>query len=217
MKILELFAGTRSIGKRFELKGHEVYSVEWDQKFEDIDYYQDIEFLGVGEIILRFGVPDVIWASPDCTTYSIAGGSHHRLKDGYYTPKTDYALKSDRVNLHLWYLIDEFTKINPHLIYIVENPMGMYRKMKFVEGIKRDTVTYCQYGDIRMKPTDLFNNFKNIMFKPMCKNGDKCHVSAPRGSRTGTQGLKKVDRSIIPLLLCDEIVTFCEQQYGEIR
>ena len=42
MKVLELFAGTRSIGKAFEAYGHEVFSVEWDKHFENIDLYADI-------------------------------------------------------------------------------------------------------------------------------------------------------------------------------
>lgn len=60
MKVLELFAGTRSIGKAFEAKGHEVFSVEWDKDFENIDLYADIGTLTANEIIAKFGRPDVI-------------------------------------------------------------------------------------------------------------------------------------------------------------
>ena len=80
MKVLELFAGTRSIGKAFEARGHEVYSVEWDKRFEDINLYEDILRVQADDIIRLFGKPDVVWASPDCTTFSIAAISHHRRK-----------------------------------------------------------------------------------------------------------------------------------------
>ena len=73
------------------------------------------------------------------------------------------------------------------------------RKMNFMKNLPRYTVTYCQYGDTRMKPTDIWTNHPNPKFKPICKNGDGCHISAPRGSRTGTQGLRgSKERSIIP-------------------
>ncbi len=57
-----------------------------------------------------------------------------------------------------------------------------------------------------MKPTDIWTNNPHWMPRPMCKNGDPCHVSAPRGSRTGTQGLKKKDRSKVPYPLLQEIL-----------
>ena len=212
MKILELFAGTRSIGKAFEARGHEVFSVEWNKDFENISLYADIGTLTVKDIIkLCGGVPDVIWASPDCTSYSIAAISHHRKQEesGNLAPVSEYAKFCDKVNKHTLDLIQD---LKPKF-YFIENPRGGMRKMDFMKGLYRYTVTYCQYGDTRMKPTDIWTNHPNPKFKPMCKNGDKCHEKAPRGSKTGTQGLKgSVDRSKIPQQLCEHIVDICEME-----
>jgi hypothetical protein len=211
LKILELFAGTRSIGKAFEAAGHEVYSVEWDEKHPNIDWYADIGTITAQDILDRFGRPDVIWASPDCTSYSIAAISHHRTReeDGNLAPKSDYAKVCDQVNANVLRLIAE---LNP-TYYFIENPRGGMRKMRFMANLPRYTVWYCQYGDIRAKPTDLWTNHPDPKFKPVCHNGNKdCHhEAAPRGSKTGTQGLKKVDRSRIPDELCEHIVALSEE------
>ena len=213
MKVLELFAGTRSIGKAFEERGHEVFSIDWNNSFDGINWYVDIGLIKAEEIIVKFGYPDAIWASPDCSTYSISAISKHRYKDenGYLQPKSEYAKKCDEVNIHTIKLINE---LKPKFFFI-ENPRGGMRKTQFIKDIPRFTLSYCQYGDKRMKPTDIFTNHPNPQFKPMCKNGDSCHEKAPRGSKTGTQGLKgSVERSRIPVDLCRHVVDICTQGMG---
>lgn len=211
MRVLELFAGTRSIGKAFEKHGHKVYSIEWDKDFENIDWYEDIGKITAQDIIDRFGHPDVIWASPDCTSFSIAAISHHRRKNletGNLDPVSDYAKFCDNVDQHVLDLIRE---LKPKY-WFIENPRGGMRKMTWMQGLPRYTVTYCQYGDTRMKPTDIWTNHPNPKFKPPCHNGNPCHEPAPRGSKTGTQGLKgSIDRSRIPDKLCEHIVEICEK------
>lgn len=210
MVVLELFAGTRSISKAFEARGHKAYTVEWDRDFKNISLYEDINNLTARDLIkLCGGVPAVIWASPDCTTYSIAAISHHRRKEanGNLAPVSEYAKFCDKTNKHLINLIKE---LNPRY-WFIENPRGGMRKMDFVQGLPRYTVTYCQYGDQRMKPTDIWTNHPNPQFKPPCKNGASCHISAPRGAKTGTQGLKTAkERAVIPAELCKHIVKICE-------
>lgn len=223
MKVLELFAGTRSIGKAFNEKGHEVFSVEWDKSFENIDMYENILEITAEDIIERFGHPDVIWASPDCSTFSIAAISHHRRKNpitGNLDPVSDYAKFCDEVDKHVLQLIDE---LKPKF-YFIENPRGGMRKMTWMQKLPRYTVTYCQYeldkpaSERRMKPTDIWTNHPNPQFKPMCKNGDPCHAPAPRGAKTGTQGLKgSKERSIIPGDLCKHIVKICEEGQEETQ
>lgn len=213
MKVLELFAGTRSIGRAFEARGHDVFSVEWNKNFKDIDLYTDILQITTQDIIEQFEVPDIIWTSPNYTTFSITAISHHRRKNpqtGSLDPVSDYAKFCDVVDQHVLELIRE---LNPKY-YFIENPRGGMRKMPWMQDLPRYTVTYCQYGDNRMKPTDLWTNHPDPKFKPMCRPGDSCHESAPSGSRAGTQGLKLVDRSRIPKALCEHIVDICEENYG---
>lgn len=58
-----------------------------------------------------------------------------------------------------------------------------------------------------MKPTDIWTNDINWKPKPMCNYGDKCHISAPRGSSRGTEGIKdKSLKAIVPKKLCIEIL-----------
>lgn len=209
MKILELFAGTRSISKAFEAKGHEAFCVEWDRRFERIDLYADVMAVTAAEILEKCGRPDVIWASPDCTTYSVAAISKHRKKEanGNLAPVTEYAAYCDKVNAYVVNLIKE---LNPKY-WFIENPVGGLRKMEFMKGLPRYTVTYCQYGERRQKPTDIWTNHPAPQFKPACKRGMTCHDAAPRGSKSGTQALKNAtEKAKIPDALCRHIVDICE-------
>jgi site-specific DNA-cytosine methylase len=207
MKILELFCGTKSVSNVFKENGWEVLTVDNNPKHKP-DVYRSILNLGLSglEQIVQFN-PDVIWASPPCTKFSIASCSHHWKKDGNkYIPRhmeAVDALEMIKYTLHIRNLCQP-------KYWFIENPRGMLRKMKIMEGLPRKTVTYCQYGDTRMKPTDIWTNCDNWIPRPMCKNGQPCHEAAPRGSATGTQGIKNViDRSRIPRELCEEIYKAC--------
>lgn len=210
MKVLDLFCGTKSIANTFEARGHEVFTVDWDKQFEPT-LAADIGTLTVEDIIeLCNGKPDIIWASPDCTTYSVAAISKHRRKEpnGHLTPISDYAKRCDEITAHL---IDLINELQPKY-WFIENPMGGMRKMDFMQGLPRYTVTYCQYGERRQKPTDIWTNHLDPKFKPPCKRGAPCHDAAPRGAKTGTQSLKnRIEKARIPKLLCEHIVDICEE------
>jgi hypothetical protein len=205
MKILELFAGSRSIGKVAEEFGYKVFSSDIEQ-FGGIDYVVDILEFDYSKVPF---IPDMIWASPPCTGFSVASIGTH-WGGGYrgYEPKTDTARLGIKLVEKTLEIIEHYKKLNPNLIWYMENPRGVLRKLPITQDLPiRQSVTYCQYGDERMKPTDIWTNNKNWSPKPMCKNGDNCHISAPRGSKTGTQGRKGAfERSKIPEELCREVI-----------
>lgn len=201
MKVLELFAGSRSVGKVAEELGHNVFSVDWEP-YDGIDLVADIGEIHAGMVPF---VPDVIWASPDCTTYSIAAISTHR---NGIEPKTEYAKFCDETNQHLISLIKKWQSMNPSLVFFIENPRGMLGKMPFMQEFIKREVWYCQYGDDRAKPTHIFTNFKEWRPREICRNGnpDCHHQRAPRGSDGGTQGrTNSYERSRIPRELIENI------------
>ena len=89
--LVELFAGSRSIGKVGDELGMNVFSVDW-QMFEGINLAIDIGEMKKEDVPF---IPDIVWASPDCTTYSIAACSTHRTNS--IEPKSEYAKKCDQV------------------------------------------------------------------------------------------------------------------------
>ena len=209
MKILELFSGTESFSKVARERGHRTFTIDNDKQFNP-DLCSDILSVDFSK---EFGNFDIVWASPPCTTFSVASIKHY-WKDG--KPKNEKALHGIKI---IKKTIEIIKQINPKF-FIIENPRGMLRKQDFMQKLKRDTVTYCQYGAPTQKPTDLWNNL-NHKFKERCKPGSPCHEKASRGARAGVQGITnsftnlgsagKIQRAIVPKELCLEIIKFCEE------
>jgi site-specific DNA-cytosine methylase len=198
-KTLELFSGTGSFSKVAKKLGHKTFMIDNDASLNP-DLVADIIDLREDQLPYK---PDIMWASPPCETFSVASISHHWTGGKKaYIPKTDKAvLGIEKVESTL----DLIDQLKPKY-WFIENPRGVLRNLPVMQGLHRVTVTYCQYGDTRMKPTDIWTNLLKWKPRPMCKNGDKCHIKAPRGSKTGTQGLKNAKlRGVIPPKLFEEI------------
>lgn len=204
MKILELFSGTGSIGKAFKELGQEVFSVDFEQKFNP-DLCKDIMEISLDELPKA----DVIWASPPCQTFSVASLYHHWDQG---IPKSNNAIMGRAILYKTLWIIE---KLKP-TYWFIENPRGMMRKeqlMIYLSNIKgsRKTVTYCQYGDKVQKPTDIWTNCNQWIPRPKCAPGSSCHESAKRGQDKGTQNQSRSPekRAIIPHQLCQEIAQSC--------
>ena len=196
MKVVELFSGTESFSKAARELGHETFTVDNDSSFNP-DLLADAENLRIGDF--PWFMPDIIWASPPCESFSVATIGKNWVD---WRP-SEKALMGIRLVTKTLELI---MGLRP-TFYFIENPRGMLRSLRIMSDLPKRTVTYCQYGETRMKPTDIWTNCDVWESRPPCNNGDPCHESAPRGARMGTQGIKGArDRAIVPRELCLEIL-----------
>lgn len=148
MKILELFSGTESFSKVARERGHECFTIDNNPKFNP-NLCKDISNLELKDIPFK---PDIIWSSPPCEAFSVSTISRNWKKG---KPISEKAKKS----LMLIKKIEEIIKITKPKFFFIENPRGMLRKQHLMLKYHKKTITYWQYGDLRMKPTDIWTNF----------------------------------------------------------
>lgn len=202
MRVLDLFSGLRGWSDPFKERGHEICAVDIDARF-DADLYRDIGDVPRLQYALAGWKPDIILASPPCTSFSTMTMGRNWTYDG--EPRTNVARQGKRLILAT---IDIINDIDPPF-WIIENPRARLRSLPFLRGAPaRRTVTYCRLGETRMKPTDLWGGFPPSLVLPaMCHNGNDDHVAAPRGSYTGTQGMDSAESAKVPralaLLVCE--------------
>tara|TARA_R100000458_G_C8223431_1_gene207129 strand:- start:279 stop:926 length:648 start_codon:yes stop_codon:yes gene_type:complete len=210
MQTVELFSGTASFSSVALSKWHSAATYDIcpeAKKFPPPTVHVNKSLLDT-DIKFPKVKDGMLWASPPCEGFSIAGISHNFDKETR-KPKSE----NGRMGMALLNRTIEIIAQTRPRYWFIENPRGMMRKVidpifeaHGIKNVIRHTVTYCQYGDTRMKPTDIWTNCDLWTPRPMCKNGMPCHEAAPRGSKTGTQGIKSYrDKSRIPRELFEEI------------
>jgi len=204
-KMLDLFSGEKgACSAMLEDTNWEVTTVEINPK-QNPTICKNILELEVND--LPYTDYDLIWASPPCTAFSMASMSHYwsKINDTFLPKKKESIMYLNLVYKAL-HLINE---LKPKWWYL-ENPKATLHK--FI-GPHTGWITYCQYGDTVMKPTSLWGNHPPSFEYKHCRNGAPCHESAPRGSKTGTQGKKgAAERAKIPYLVSLAVKEAVENQ-----
>lgn len=199
MRVLDLFSGLGGWSQPAIDSGDHVFRVEIETRLP-AELHADVREVGRRDLPWT---PDLILASPPCEGFSVMNIGKNWYHDG--RPKTDRARLALELVEATLRIVDECQPA----FWVMENPRDKLRVLPPVAHLERRTVTYCHYGEQRMKPTDLWSDRwpPSLVLAEPCRNGDPCHVRAPRGSRTGTQGFGDYwQKSLVPYRLAEAVI-----------
>jgi site-specific DNA-cytosine methylase len=218
MKLLNLFSGTDSVAKPWRDAGHAVISVDIDPRYNP-EICEDILQLSY----CKLSTPDVIWASPPCDQYA-------RCRTRAKTPR-NLAL-ADSLVAKAIEIIKYFSKLNPELVWFVENgqttmlwgrPVGR----GFTNYI---TLDYCQYGGPGYRKRTRIAHSDNLHWnpRPLCdpRTCGQCvdgkHILTAQQGPGKKKGVRdKYDTCTLDTLhalpreLTEEILRICQEHMWE--
>jgi site-specific DNA-cytosine methylase len=169
LKVLELFSGTKSVGKACEKLGWESISVDL---LLPADHQVDIMDFDYKQYPKDYF--DIVWASPPCVAYSNLQGCWIGRKKGngkIYTKETmeNEMNEADKLVLKTLEIINYFDCE----YWFLENPQtGRLKNREIMKDIPFYDVSYCMYSDWGYeKRTRIWTNKKNWNNKLCDKSG----------------------------------------------
>ena len=203
-RALFLCSGTGSVGRPFREAGWHVVDVDRDRRF-GAEVVVDILAWDY-RAAFEPGYFDVVWASPDCTQYSVART----------TAKTPRDLDGADV------LVAKCIEIMEHLaprLWFLENPdTGLLKTREVVRGVPYVRVDYCMYGAPYRKRTRIWPNSTGWTPR-LCDRSDLvdgAHAKTAqrrcgkvRGERRADDRCALDELHALPRALCEEILAVC--------
>ena len=221
LQMVELFSGRGVVSQEFCERRWMVESYdnnEWSNATEKED------ILKVSVENMHF-VPDFVWASPPCHTYSLmAGGKHRSVKDGNYEISEE-ARFHNYLFVQMASILHTVKQLHPHAIFVIENPRALMNKMPLMKelvetlGLYESVVDYCAFGRDDKKPTCLWTNdfgLHSVLNEFKCEK--KCPYSIERGgSGVHPIGVRKYgtkyNAAAIPQALAEEVAEYVSAKF----
>lgn len=204
---LELFCGTKSFSKEIKKLGATTVTLDNRPLFKP--YF----LMDVRDFSMTHVPYNILWASPPCQGFSLMSASKYWSNiNGTCRPTHDKSREAVELVRKTLSIIESYLRFEP-FYWFIENPRGMLglvmddliKETRITDYVKR-TVTYCQYGEKNMKPTNIWTNLRTWKPRPACSYKDNCHEKVSSKKKTGTIALPTaIHRAVVPKELCSEI------------